>query len=221
MANNKPGCLGIILQALGIMPKGKADEPLPYGLRADFLSPSELSFYKVLLQSVEGRAAVMTKVSLGDIFFVKKPDKNFAYNNKIARKHVDFLLCTTDTLKPMAGIELDDTSHQKQNRIDRDEFVDEVFKTSNLPLVKFVNRRSYTLQEVREKISFLFDQPEKPAATVQQPAIENNNGEDPDKPLCPSCGVPMVRRAVNKGPNMGKKFYGCPNFPKCRQIIEI
>lgn len=41
------------------------------------------------------------------------------------------------------------------------------------------------------------------------------------KPLCPECKIPMVRRVVSKGPNLGKKFYDCPNYPKCREIIEI
>ena len=40
-------------------------------------------------------------------------------------------------------------------------------------------------------------------------------------PLCPKCNVPMVRRTAKKGANQGNEFFGCPNFPKCRQIINI
>ena len=40
-------------------------------------------------------------------------------------------------------------------------------------------------------------------------------------PLCPKCHVPMVRRTAKKGANQGNAFFGCPNFPKCRQIINI
>ena len=32
------------------------------------------------------------------------------YWNKINRKHVDFLICDDETLKPLVGIELDDST---------------------------------------------------------------------------------------------------------------
>ena len=38
-------------------------------------------------------------------------------------------------------------------------------------------------------------------------------------PECPRCGVGMVRRTARRGPNQGKKFWGCPKFPKCRGTI--
>ena len=45
-----------------------------------------------------------------------------------------------------------------------------------------------------------------------------------DKPtiiLCPKCGSPMTLRTASKGPNKGKRFYGCSSFPKCKTIINI
>ncbi|WP_207669235.1 hypothetical protein [Fonticella tunisiensis] len=49
ISTNNPGCLGVILKLLGVnLKKGNVEEAkLPYGLRDDFLSPAELSFYKV------------------------------------------------------------------------------------------------------------------------------------------------------------------------------
>jgi len=40
-------------------------------------------------------------------------------------------------------------------------------------------------------------------------------------PTCPSCGVKMVFRTANKGPNEGRGFYGCRNYPRCRQTFKI
>ncbi len=40
-------------------------------------------------------------------------------------------------------------------------------------------------------------------------------------PVCPKCSVPMVKRVAKRGANQGKEFWGCPNYPKCRQIINI
>lgn len=39
--------------------------------------------------------------------------------------------------------------------------------------------------------------------------------------LCPKCGAAMIRRTALKGPNAGKEFYGCSNFPQCRSIVNI
>lgn len=39
--------------------------------------------------------------------------------------------------------------------------------------------------------------------------------------LCPKCGAVMIKRMASRGANAGKEFYGCPNFPKCRGIVDI
>ncbi len=40
-------------------------------------------------------------------------------------------------------------------------------------------------------------------------------------PTCPSCGVKMVRRTASRGRNQGDSFWGCVNYPDCRQIIQM
>ncbi|MCX5870467.1 MAG: topoisomerase DNA-binding C4 zinc finger domain-containing protein [Deltaproteobacteria bacterium] len=45
---------------------------------------------------------------------------------------------------------------------------------------------------------------------------ENHNGK-----ACPKCGSPMVIRETKTGQNIGKKFWGCSNFPKCRSIVSV
>lgn len=40
-------------------------------------------------------------------------------------------------------------------------------------------------------------------------------------PLCPKCNVEMIKRQASRGSNVGQQFWGCPNFPKCREIIPI
>ncbi|MEW5721260.1 MAG: topoisomerase DNA-binding C4 zinc finger domain-containing protein [Chloroflexota bacterium] len=39
--------------------------------------------------------------------------------------------------------------------------------------------------------------------------------------MCPKCGVPMVVRTASRGEHQGKPFYGCPNFPRCREVAAI
>ncbi|MCB0074646.1 MAG: topoisomerase DNA-binding C4 zinc finger domain-containing protein, partial [Caldilineaceae bacterium] len=35
-------------------------------------------------------------------------------------------------------------------------------------------------------------------------------------PVCPRCGVSMVRRTAKRGNRVGQSFYGCVNYPCCR-----
>ena len=96
LPEQKSGCLSFLMPLLKLFSKKEEEkEALPYTQRDDFLSPAELSFYKVLEQAVGIKMKIFPKVALQDIFFVKTRDKSAytRYHNKIARKHVDFLLC--------------------------------------------------------------------------------------------------------------------------------
>ena len=55
--------------------------------------------------------------------------------NRIHMKHVDFLICASDDMRPVLGIELDDKSHARKDRQERDTFVDSVFATAGLPIL--------------------------------------------------------------------------------------
>ena len=117
---------------------------LPFKLRDDFLSNAELSFYQVLRGVVAQRALVFTKVNLGDLFFVATGDqrKNRALANRIDRKHVDFLLCDPKTVRPIVAIELDDKSHERPDRMERDKLVQGVFSAAGLPLIRIAVKAS-------------------------------------------------------------------------------
>ena len=214
MSRSEPqGCLAAILSLFGIKIGGLGlpASDLPYRLRDDFLSAAELSFYRVLVSAIGNRAIVTCKVNLADIFFVSKPNENQSYRNKIDRKHVDFLLCDPVTMKPRCGIELDDSSHSRRDRQDRDEFVDQVFEVAGLPLVRVPAKAAYSPTELLALVApHLVG---NPVATSQPPV------KQPGSPLCPKCGVPMVERVAKKGTNVGQKFFGCPNYPKCKETL--
>lgn len=215
MANNNSGCLSIFLPFL----KSKKTEKsqLPYRVRDDFLTPAELSFYKVLESIVGTKLAIQSKVRLADIFFVSRPNENQAFQNKISQKHLDFLICDSKTMKPLFGIELDDASHKRSDRQERDVFVNDVFRTANLPLLRFPVQRAYSRDEIVSKIAPLFKKDNGNAAKPAQEKVENSSSV----PLCPKCNVPMVLRTVKKGQHAGKQFYGCVNFPQCREMQPL
>lgn len=116
--------------------KETASLPPPYRLRDDFLSPAEFPFYKVLSSLVGASLTIESKVRLADVCFVARPYENFAYFNRITRKHLDFLVCDATTMKPLFGVELDDSSHDRTDRQERDQFVEDVCKVAGLPLLR-------------------------------------------------------------------------------------
>jgi restriction system protein len=48
---------------------------------------------------------------------------------------------------------------------------------------------------------------------IAPPAIAERDHLAPD---CPRCGSEMKVRTAKRGANLGQKFWGCRNFPKCR-----
>src|SRR5258708_24318129 len=175
----------------------------PYRLRDNFLSPAELSFYGVLKEAVNGRATISSKVGLADLFYVKSEDQSCyrIYTNKIDRKPVDFLLCELSTMRPLAGIELDDKSHQRSDRQVRDEFVDQVFKAAGLPILHVAAKRSYAVAEFAAQIELYLGTANipRPAETNAEPksAVTPKTATQSDQtPDSPKCRSKMVLRTA-------------------------
>ncbi len=212
MASSNSGCLSIFFPFL--KNKEVVSGKLPYRVRDDFLSPAEFSFYKILEGVVGERLRIQVKVRLADIFFVARPNENRAFLSKISQKHLDFLICDAVTMKPLFGIELDDASHKKTDRKERDAFVNDVFYAAKLPLLRFPVQRAYSRDDIVSKIAPLFKKDNSDAATHTQGMGKTS----PSVPLCPKCNIPMVLRTVKTGQHTGKQFYGCQNYPRCRDV---
>lgn len=226
--SKKPGCLASLFGIRQSPPRpSEADLPpvetdtitFPYHVRDDFLSPAEQSFYHVIKSMMGDHLVICPKVSLWDIFFVSLPHENRGAINRIQQKHVDFVICDPKTMRPLFALELDDSSHQRPNRKQRDAFVDRVFEAAGLPLIHIPVRAAYNTAE----LGVLFKQAlvkSGPPANTDTAAMANPQVESVEKaPFCPKCGTPMVLRTVRQGESAGKQFYGCPNYPKCRGIV--
>ncbi len=212
--NEKPGCLSIFFPFLK---KKSVAKSLPYRLRDDFLSPAEFSFYKVLSSVVGTRLTIQSKVRLADVFFVARPNENVSYFNRIAQKHLDFLVCDSVTMKPLFGIELDDASHKRNDRQERDEFVESACKVAGLPLLRFPVQREYNSREIAAQIAPFVSE----KVSVSVPPQPEVNKQVSSVPVCPKCGIPMVLRTVAQGEHKGKQFYGCQNYPRCREMKPV
>ena len=94
------------------------------------LTKNEWSQYKQLKKIADIKGYVIgPKVRLFDIIEPKKGHEKYkTLMYKIQSKHVDFVICDKD-LRIKAVIELDDSSHEKADRKERDAFVDLILRS--------------------------------------------------------------------------------------------
>lgn len=142
------GCLGILFAPF-LSGRKKTDIKYPYGKRDAFMSPAEISFFHVLKSILPAEYHLTVKVRIADLVYVKRPHENQGARNRIDRKHVDFVICELKTMDPKLVVELDDKSHQRKDRADRDAFVDEVFRTAGIPIVHIPAARGYQVDDIR------------------------------------------------------------------------
>jgi very-short-patch-repair endonuclease len=230
MVEERKGCLAAILSLFGFSRSSRPLPPmvgkLPYLLRDDFLSPAEASFYRVLITAVGDQFLIFPKVGLQELFFVpRQRNRDWTYRNKIDRKHVDFVLCDPTSLKPRVAIELDDASHKRPNRMQRDEFVAEVFATTGLPLVRTAVHAAYSTQQIKAMVQPFLPAKEASKSTplvAQEPMVTTDTayGTAAQTPICAKCDIPLIIRTVRNGRHAGKQFYGCQNYPQCREMVS-
>ena len=115
------------------------------------LTPTEARFHACLEQVSQHRCRIQVKPRLADVFQHQKHDRSaFA---KVSQKHVDFLICRNDDWMPMLGIELDDDSHLRKDRQERDMFVNALFASTGLPLLRIHVREIEQVERMVEKLT--------------------------------------------------------------------
>lgn len=109
----------------------------PYTAKWNFMTPSELKFFKMLEQVVEDKYYIVPQVNLSNLLYLAKWQQNYnSYRSKIDKKSIDFVLFTKDEYKFHLAVELDDPTHEREDRIQRDEFVNEAMKKAGLRLIR-------------------------------------------------------------------------------------
>jgi hypothetical protein len=154
-------------------------------------------------------------VRLWDVLYVPQREDSRTHENKISSKRVDFLLCDPTTMKAVLAIKLDDASHNRPDRQDRDAFVDQAFAAAGLSIIHIKAARSYSTAEIQQQIASAL--PQTYAAPTTPPPLPLAA----NVPSCPKCKVAMVQRKASKGTHTGKHFWACTNYPRCREIMPI
>lgn len=119
-----------------------------YRLDPYLLSKAEYSFYRVLRKILGNQYDVFAKVRLADIVKVKGGRDYQSAFNRIASKHVDFVICDM-TSKVLMVVELDDSSYRQTRAQQSDQFKDGLFEAVGLRCVRFKAQRSYNVEDVK------------------------------------------------------------------------
>jgi hypothetical protein len=123
----------------------------PYRVRQSMMTISEKVLFDKLKLVIGDRFDIYPQVKLDKIFAVDQPrwNKYYVINfRRISQKSVDFLVVEKNKQAPLFAIELDDYTHENKDRRERDNFVGELFKTTNFPLIRF-NPDDYKIEELK------------------------------------------------------------------------
>ncbi len=153
-----PFWVGLAVLVAGVMLLRMWSGPgrMPYRARPALVTKAELRFYKALQKAVQDDWEIFAMVRVADLLRVEaNVGKKRKWLNKILAKHVDFVLCDPGSLEPQLAIELDDASHQRADRVERDIFMNEAFESAGLPLLRVPVEKSYRAREVRGLIDDL------------------------------------------------------------------
>jgi len=90
--------------------------------------------------------------------------------------------------------------------------------------VRFPAQRAYALVEVAGRLSVVFGDGiigecppmNKPAVPAGEGAVVVQETTGISAPVCPKCGIALVIRGGSRG-----NFFGCRNFPKCRETAQL
>ena len=119
-----------------------------YEKKEYLMTRNELKFYKQLKKITD--KLDLTIIAQDSLYQIIK-NKEYKDFNKIKSKSIDFVI-TENNGKIKLCIELDDSSHNKNNRIKRDNFINEIFKQTNINLLRIPVQAFYNLETLENKI---------------------------------------------------------------------
>ena len=124
----------------------------PYKKKS-LLTQTENHFYQTLKEECDERnLLICPKVRMEDYIEVTTETEKLKYRGYIKSRHIDFIICDNQ-LNVIAGLELDDYSHNRADRQKVDELKDNIFKRINIPLI----RVNVTSGKYREQIISVLD----------------------------------------------------------------
>ena len=113
---------------------GTGDEVWPFYAKK-LLSQAEQVLYFRLVQALP-KHIILAQVQLSRLLGVKKGNNYQAWSNRINRMSADFVVCNKDS-SIVAVIELDDTTHQREERQAADAKKNKALTSAGIPIIRW------------------------------------------------------------------------------------
>jgi hypothetical protein len=147
--------IGILLLITLLLLRYFQPDRYPYVSRPALFTKAELKFLDALEEAVDEDYAIYGQVRLCDVIEVRKGVDRKTWGQAFARiraKHLDFVICDPEDHSIICAIELDDSSHKRQDRRNRDHFLNRAMAAAGVPLHRFPTSSHYDPDEIRDAI---------------------------------------------------------------------
>lgn len=115
------------------------DQPWPLQPAPTLLSPAEQTLYRRLVEALP-QYDVLCQVHLLQALRFERGGWSRSLANRINQLSIDFLVLKTDT-SIVAAVELDDASHQREDRREADARKSHALKSAGIPLLRWQARQ--------------------------------------------------------------------------------
>jgi len=127
-----------------------------YAVVPTMLTATEQQFASILRDILPNEYQYMVQVSLHRVVHLRQMQHNRrwlnSHWNRIAQKSLDFVIVRAADMRIMMALELDDASHERADRIARDELLDSIMQDAGLPLVHIPTRIMHDRLAVQQQI---------------------------------------------------------------------
>lgn len=125
-----------------------------YYAKSYVMTSRENECFKILNEVFSSKWFVIPQVHLSALldYRVKGQNWNAAFRH-INGKSVDFVLIGKESFKVICAIELDDSTHNRPERKERDVEIERIFKEASIPLARISKFESMTKPELAKTIT--------------------------------------------------------------------
>ena len=124
-----------------------------YKRKSSILTQTENDFYAQLCNALHSAGLdviVWPQVNVSSIIesVGKDSQQRMKAFNRICRKSVDYVIVTRKTRETILCIELDDYTHNRNSRKERDNFINSIFNNVGIPLLRIKAEPNYNFSEI-------------------------------------------------------------------------
>lgn len=124
-----------------------------YSAKKYIMTSAEADCFERLERICGEKYYIFPQIQLSSLLNHKIKGQNWrAALSRIQRKTVDFVLVERATMRTAYAVELDDRTHDRADRVNRDSFVNQALNSSGIPLVRLRNINRMTDLDIVEAI---------------------------------------------------------------------